>query len=334
MAAATIRDVAKHAGVGVGTVSRVLNENPAVSNATRKKVLSAIQDLDFTPNVAARRLSLGKSLTIGVVVPFFTYPSVVERLRGVVSILKHSEYDMILFDVESVSRRNDIFKGLMQRERVDGLLIVSLMPTNQEVARLNNAGITTVLVEAKHPQLNCITTDNVRGGYQATKHLIELGHVNIAYLSDYLDDPLHSPVRDRFTGYRQALEEANIPFNEAYHVQGEHGRTEARMMANQLLDLDVPPTAVFAYSDTQAIGTIEAVTAKNLHVPEHLSVIGFDNIEVSEYVQLTTIDQQLYQSGARSAEMLLEKLLSPSETPEHITLDTELVLRRTTSFPA
>ncbi len=126
MAHVTIRDVAKRAGVGVGTVSRVLNDNPSVSDATRRKVLAAIEELDYTPNPIARRLSLGKTLSIAVVVPFFTRPAFVERLRGVEYALADSEYDLILFNVESTARRDAYFRNVPRRERVDGLLIISL----------------------------------------------------------------------------------------------------------------------------------------------------------------------------------------------------------------
>ncbi|RMD50405.1 MAG: LacI family transcriptional regulator [Candidatus Thermofonsia bacterium] len=332
--AATIRDVAKKAGVGVGTVSRVLNGSPAVSTETRQRVLAAIDALDYSPNITARRLSLGKSLSIGVVVPFFTNPSVVERLRGVVSVLKKSQYDMVLFDVETSAGRELIMRDVTRRERVDGLLIISIVPKDREVERLLKSEITAVLVDAYHPLLSSVTVDNIRGGYIATKHLIELGHLNIAYISDYLHDPFNSPVRDRFAGYQQALKEAGIPFKPAYHQQGEHGREPARSMTKQLLNLDTPPTAIFAYSDTQAFGVIEAATQSGLKIPEHLSVVGFDNIEAAEYFQLTTISQNLFQSGVRGAELLLKQLSNQSQEPEHIVLETTLINRKSTSFPA
>jgi DNA-binding LacI/PurR family transcriptional regulator len=209
MTTATIRDVARKAGVGVGTVSRVINGSPAVSEATRQKVLDAIETLDFSPNLVARRLSLGKTQTIGVIVPYFTNPSVVERLRGVVSILAASAYDMVLFDVETVVRREACLRDVPRRRQVDGLLIISLELTNQEVERLDRSDIPTVLVDARHPDLNRVVVDNVEGGYIATRHLLELGHRRIGYISDFLNDPFNSPVRDRFTGYTMALDEAN-----------------------------------------------------------------------------------------------------------------------------
>ena len=333
MTTATIRDVAKEAGVGVGTVSRVINGSPAVSEETRQKVLTAIEALDFTPNMVARRLSLGKTQTIGVVVPYFTNPSVVERLRGVVSVIATSAYDMVLFDVETVVRREAYLRDLPRRRQVDGLLIVSLELTNEEVERLDRSELPTVLIDARHPDLNQVVVDNVEGGYMATKHLIDLGHQRIAYISDFLNDPFNSPVRDRFTGYMMALEEVDIPFRTEYHRQASHGRDQARKMTHDLLDLPKPPTAIFAYSDTQAIGVLEAARERALNVPADLSVVGFDDIEAAEYLSITTVQQSLYESGVRGSRLLLESMSSKFPTPKQILLPTKLIMRRTTASP-
>jgi DNA-binding LacI/PurR family transcriptional regulator len=173
--------------------------------------------------------------------------------------------------------------------------------------------------------------DNVAGGYQATNHLINLGHRKIAYISDFLNDPFNSPVRDRFTGYKQALAEAGIDFRADYHCQDTHGRSQAKQMTHNLLALPDPPTAIFAYSDTQAIGVIEAVQELGLSVPDDLSVIGFDNIEAAEYLHITTIRQALFESGVKGAELLLTLMETPASEPQAILLPTELITRHTTT---
>lgn len=333
MTTATIRDVAKTAGVGVGTVSRVLNGSSSVSDSTRQKVLEAIETLDFSPNMVARRLSLGKTQTIGVIVPYFTNPSVVERLRGVVSVIAASEYDLVLFDVETVARREACLRDVPRHRQVDGLLIVSLELTNEEVERLERSDIPTVLVDAKHPDLNQVVVDNVEGGYMATRHLIDLGHDKIAYISDYLSDPFNSPVRDRFIGYTMALDEAEISFRPGYHLQARHGRNEARKMTHDLLNLEEPPTAIFAYSDTQAIGVIEAAKERSLNIPADLSVVGFDDIDIAEFLNITTIRQSLYQSGVRGSRLLLETMAANAPVPQHEVLPVELIVRQTTASP-
>lgn len=329
---ATIRDVAKKAGVGLGTVSRVLNNSPLVSPATRQRVLEVIEELDYAPSPVARRLSLGKTLTIATIAPFFTRPSVVERLRGIEATLADSEYDLIVFNVETPERRDDYFQDVSRRERVDGMLIISLTPHDKEVTHFARSKVPVVLIDADHPALSRVTTGDVAGGRCATQHLIDLGHQRIGYISDILETPFNfTSSLDRLEGYRQALDAAGIPFRPEYHRQGEHGRYEARHLASELLALPEPPTAIFAASDTQAMGVLEAAQDADLQVPEDLSIIGYDDIEIAEYLNLTTIRQQLYESGVRGVELLLEKLDSNSKEPTREILSTELVVRNTTA---
>jgi DNA-binding LacI/PurR family transcriptional regulator len=332
MASITIRDVAKKAGVGVGTVSRVLNRNPAVRETTRLKVLAAIEELEFTPSPIARRLSLGKTMTVAVIAPFFVRASYISRFRGLDTVFAESEYDFILYNVETTTRRDHYFRELARSDKVDGLLIMSLNPTDNTVDGFKNANIPTVLVDATHPRLSHININDFKGGYNATKHLIDLGHHKIAYISDHMhENPFNfQPVIDRYRGYRQALEDAHIPFRPEYHRQGELSRQTAKKLAIELLTLPDPPTAVFAYSDTQAFGALRAAEELNISVPEQLSIIGYDDIEIAEYLHLTTIRQQLFQSGVQGAQLLLEEIHNPGKPPQSIVLPTELIQRKTT----
>lgn len=334
MSPVTIRDVAEYAGVGVGTVSRVLNENPSVSDATRQKVLTAIDALKYTPNPIARRLSLRKTLAIGVIVPFFTRPAFTERLRGVEYALADSEYDLILFNVETTTKRDEYFHAVPRRERFDGLLIVSLSPRNGDVEHFLAAGVPTVLVDARHPDLSRVVIDDVAGGRLATQHLIELGHRKIGFVGDQFENPFNFvSSRDRYEGYRQALVEAGISFQTEYLRQAPHGREQARQMANDLLALSDPPTAIFAASDTQAFGVLEAARDAALRVPEDVSVVGYDDIEIAEYLHLTTIRQPLFALGVEGVELLLETISNPLPVPRRVLLPVELVVRGTTAPP-
>lgn len=334
--AATIRDVARIAGVGLGTVSRVINDSPLVSEATRKRVLEAIDELNYIPNPTARRLSLGKTLTIGVIAPFFTRPSVIERLRGIENSLTESEYDLIIYNVESVARRDVCMQTVPRRERVDGVLIISLSPRNEDIPFLESADVPIVMVDANHPSLptlNRVIVDDIEGGEKATQHLIDLGHRRIGFISDLLETPFNfTSSKFRFKGYRQALERAGISFKAEYHRQGEHSVYEAKRLASELLTLEERPTAIFAASDTQAIGVLEAARNAGLNVPEDLSVIGYDDIEVAEYLGLTTIRQMLFESGQRGVELLLERLETPDAEPICEVQPTELVVRKTTAL--
>lgn len=340
MSVATIRDVAKMAGVGVGTVSRVLNDSPSVSDTTRHKVLSVIEALDYAPSSIARRLSQGRTMTIAVIASVFIRRSIVERLQGIEHVLTSSGYDLILYNVESIARRDTCFRTIPRREGIDGWVVISLPPTDQEAERFAQANVPVVLVDAYHENLYAVQIDDVASARTATQHLIDLGHCKIGYIGENLaDNPFHvRPMHDRFAGYCQALTTAGIPFTPTYHQQGKFGWRDARRMAHNLLTLDERPTAIFVYSDSMAFGVLEAAQQLGVAVPEELSVIGFDDVEIAQYFNLTTIRQPLYDTGARGAELLLELLETPEATmpprfPTRIILPTELVIRGTTAPP-
>jgi LacI family transcriptional regulator len=332
----TIRDVAKYAGVGLGTVSRVINNSPSVSEETRNAVNQAITELDYLPNPTARRLSLGKTLTVAVIAPFFTRPSVIERLRGIENSLAESDYDLNIYNVETVQRRDKCLREVIRPERADGVMIISLSPRDEDVVFLERAEIPVVLIDANHPSLttlNRVIVDDVEGGRLATQHLIDYGHHLIGFISDVLDSPFNfTSSRDRFLGYRLALEKAGILLKDEYHVHGEHGVFEARCLALEMLSLPEKPTAIFVASDTQAMGVLEAARELNLRVPQDLSVIGYDDIEVADYLGLTTIRQLLYESGQRGVEILLKSLDESPVGPVCEVLPTNLIVRKTTGL--
>ena len=327
----TIRDVAKKAQVGIGTVSRVLNNSPAVRDETRLRVISAIEELEYTPNPIARKLSTGQTLTIGVVLPYLTMPSFIARLRGVQSALAASKYDLILFDIENPSQRDNFFQNLSLKSKVDGVILISLPPSDEQAEALTQSHIPVVLIDGYHPNMSCVYPDDQRGGRIATRHMIELGHKKIAFMSDYLSTPFHPSMRLRYQGYREVLQREDIPFSPKYQIEGERGRNHAKAMARRLLTQDDPPTAIVAASDTHAIGIMDAAQELGINVPGELSVIGYDNIRDAEYVDLTTIDQHLVQSGVDGARLLLVMLENSSENNcfKKI-LDVDLVVRGTT----
>ena len=276
-------------------------------------------------------------MAIAVIAPFFTRRSYVERLQGIENVLSAGGYDLILYNVETVARRDECLRALPRGERLDGLLILSLAPNDAEVERLLQTGVPTVLIDAYHDALTTVTIDDVTGARVAVEHLIDLGHERIGYVGEFLDEnPFNfRPIGDRFRGYRDALAAAGIPFRPHYHCQGLYGWREARRMGQELLTQPDRPTAVFAYSDTMAFGVLEAAQQANISVPGELSVVGFDDVEVAQYFRLTTVRQPLYQSGARGAELLLESMDSDISRPaQHVVLSTELVARQTTAPPA
>jgi DNA-binding LacI/PurR family transcriptional regulator len=328
----TIADVAKRAGVGLGTVSRVLNGSPQVRDATRARVLEAIEILEYRPNPMARGLSRGRCQTLGVVVPFFTHASAVERLRGVVAALDESRYDLVLFNVESTVHRDQHLASITGRDRADGLLVMSLPIPPRDLERLTGAGVPVVLVDARGKGVASVVSDDVAGGRLATEHLIGLGHTSIAFIGD---DPANSfgftSSAQREHGYAAALADAGLEFRPALVRHGAHDREVARRLATDLLAQPDRPTAVFTSSDVQALGVLAAAADLGISVPDDLSVLGFDDIELAAYVGLTTVHQPLFDSGFLGAQLLLGAVAGEVPPAVEHSLPLALVERRTTA---
>ena len=346
----TIHDIAQIAGVTPGTVSRALNGSSLVNIDTKKRILQIADELNYSPNLVARRLSVGKTFAIGVIVPFFTRPSVSERLSGVVSILSNSQYDLVIHNIENTKQRTIGFQDMLHKSRIDGALIVSMPILDEDIAYLRESTIPIVFIDRKHPGLadfDSIVVDDISGGYKATKHLIDLGHRKIGFIGDITEiytkphngtgnesNPFRfTSSKDRYEGYLKALDEAGVPPNPNYFGEDNHGHIEAKSMALKMLRLPDPPTAIFAASDTQAFGVIQAAREVDLFIPADLSIVGFDDIQAAEFMELTTIRQMLYRSGQLGVKKLLEKINGPDTNSHQINIPTELIVRKTTSPP-
>ena len=322
--------MAARAGVGVATVSRVMNGSASVRPATRERVLDAIKALNYRPSSVARSLSLQRTMVVAALLPWFTNPSAVQRVRGIVEGLSSSQYDLMVFDIESEARQRRAFELFDRGDRADGLLVVSTLPPEQEVERIRAARIPCILVDAVHPALPSIAVDDVGGGEVATRHLVELGHRRIALIGDPPPEFRFEWSRDRTRGYERALRQAGIEVRPEYVREGTRLLHVARAIAVELLSLPERPTAIFASSDTQALGALEAARGFGISVPQELSIVGFDDIEVASYVGLTTVRQPLAESGRRGAELLLRALGGRPVDLRTELLPLELVVRGTT----
>jgi LacI family transcriptional regulator len=329
----TIADVAERAGVGASTVSRVLNGGQ-VSGRARTRVLAVMKELDYRPSASARSLVTGSTGTLGLVIPFFTHPSAIERVRGVLAAVGDTEYELVVCNVATPAQRDEYLGRRAPLDRSDGLLIVSLAPRDDEAEAFVRAGAPVVLLDARHPRLPSVLTDDVAGGTLATRHLIELGHERIAFVGDR-PDPGFGFVASgrRREGYRLALGLAGLRHGEELEREGPHGRDVAHRLTRELLSLPEPPTAIFAASDTQALGVLEAAGFEGFDVPGDLSVVGFDDIEVAPYVGLTTVHQPLEESGRRGVERLVAALRDEDARAREERLELELKVRRTTAPP-
>jgi DNA-binding LacI/PurR family transcriptional regulator len=295
--------------VGVGTVSRVLNDAPGVAQETRRRVQAVMAELGYQPSSTARNLSLGRTQTLGVIAPFFTSPSVVERLRGIDDVVGASAYDLTLFNIETAEQRRAALKRFARRDRVDGIIVISLPPTAAEVRAFRRDGVPVVLVDVSHDSLPHVAIDDVGGGALAARHLLDAGHRQVAFIGDVVDDTFgFSSSEQRLRGFRAELGAAGVKLPASQIKRGPFGRESAGRLTRRLLAQRRPPTAVFAASDVQAFGVLDAAARAGLIVPHDLSVIGFDDIELAAAIGLTTVRQPLRESGQAGARLLLAAL--------------------------
>jgi LacI family transcriptional regulator len=326
----TIYDVAEHAGVSITTVSRMLNDSEKVNAETRKRILASIDALGFVPKAEARARAMQRSGRIGVITPFFTAPSFIQRLRGIAGALAPKNYELVIFTIESVDQLHRYLSTLPLTGNLDGLIILSLQIDDEEAQRLVDHNLPTVLIEFPHPNLNCVEIDNIEGGRMAAAYLMKKGHRRVAFLGDS-DLPEYSihPVSLRLSGFRQRLNEAGIDLPDVLVRLAPYTQEQTRTVAKELLSLPEPPTAIFAATDFQALGVLKAAHYLNVRVPEDLAVIGFDDLDMAEYAELTTICQYLDESGRLSVEILLSQLESPSSLPRHVQIPLNIIERFT-----
>ena len=328
----TIYDVAERSGVSISTISRVLNAPHKVSPETRNRVMSAIDQLGFVPKAEARAHALRHTNRIGVLTPFFTAPSFVQRLRGAASALSKANYELVIYPVDSVEHLQGYISSIPVMQNLDGLIIMSLALEEKDARRLHENGMETVLIEYSHKQLNSIVIDDVHGGRLAAKHLIDKGHKRIAFLGD-IEPPekyaIH-PVKSRLQGFKETLDEAGISLPRKYMMQAAYTQESAQRSAQELLNLDQPPTAIFAAADIQAVSVMKVARQLKRRVPDDLAVMGFDDIDLAEYMDLTTVRQNLDESGRLAAEFLLSSIAEPNSALQHVNLPLTLIERLTT----
>ncbi|MBN2385571.1 MAG: LacI family DNA-binding transcriptional regulator [Anaerolineales bacterium] len=326
----TIYDVAKHAGVSITTVSRILNAPNKVNSGTWERVIASIDALGYVPKAEARARAMQKNGRIGVITPFFTAPSFVQRLRGIAGALSPMNFELVIYTVDSTNHLQRYLSTLPLTGNLDGLIIISLPVGDLDASRLIDHGLPTVLIEYPHPNLNCVEIDDVQGGRMAATYLLKKGHRRIAFLGD-TDLPEYSihPVSLRLSGFRQVLKESGIDLPHTLVRLAPYSQEQTRQAARELLSLAEPPTAIFAATDFQALSVLKAAHQLNVRVPEQLAVIGFDDLDMAEYADLTTIGQHLDESGKLAVEILLTQMESSSPLPRHVQIPLNIIERKT-----
>ncbi|HEY7011903.1 MAG TPA: LacI family DNA-binding transcriptional regulator [Streptosporangiaceae bacterium] len=333
---ATISDVAAASGVGVGTVSRVINGASNVREATRRSVQKVIEQLGYRPSHLAASLSRGTPRTVAIVVPHLTRPSAVMRLAGALAVLDEQRYDTVVCNVDTPQQRDHHLAALTTRHRADGVIVVSLRLSREQLATFRKAAVPLVTVDVVAAGVPQTVTDDVAGGRLATGHLLSLGHRRIGFVGDSKrrasgTDLGFATSQHRLSGYRQELAAAGVGYDPALVRRGPHGPANAEALATELLRLPDPPSAIFAASDTQAMGVLAAADRCGIPVPDQLSVIGFDDIESAMLLGLSTVRQPLEDSGAEGARRLCALLRGERVTPMRQQLAVEVVSRSSTA---
>ena len=331
----TIRDIARIAGVSVATVSRVINDRPDVSAETRDAVQRLIRTHNFSTNRSARALSVGRTGLIGLTIPYVLGDYFTAILSGATEALHEEDMRAVLCPTLHLHDREVTLMDRLMRGTTDGAILVLPSESTDELLDLQRQGWPFVIVDSRQPlgdDLPAVYAAHLAGARAATDHLLELGHRRIALITGSSG---WFATEERINGYQAALFNAGVPVAPELIVQGNFEIESGRSGAHTLLGLDEPPTAIFASNDNMAVGAIQAARERGLRVPEDLSVVGFDDADISRIVtpMLTTVRQPLEEMG-RMAVSLLTRLLEQQRVETlRIELATRLVLRESTAPP-
>jgi LacI family transcriptional regulator len=333
--AVRMKDIARDLGVSVVTVSKVLRGNADVGEATRKRVLKRMKELNYQPNIMARGLASGRTYTVGLVVPDLVHPFFAEFAKSLGGALRESDRALILASSEEdpdVERQE--IRTLLNRG-VDVLMIASCQANLRNFYELGHNQTPYILFDRNFPHLaaNFVGSDDVLVGKMATQHLIDLGRKRIAHIGGRNS----SPSLDRLRGYRNTLHAAGLPERDGYVVSWERveesGDRIGYMLMQDLLKLVPPPDAVFCYNDLTAVGAIDATLKAGLRVPEDIAFIGCGNLRYANYlrVPLSSIDHGTQELGRAAGALALELSAKPDQEPRMILLPPVLVQRASTT---
>ena len=329
----TIKDVAVLANVSIATVSRVLNGSANVSPELEARVRQAVHQLGYHPNVLARNLRRSENKTIGVLVPDTKNPFFAEVAKGVEEVCFSRGFVAVLCDTDEKPSKAISHLNTLYQQRVAGFAVVSPGYITLPLQRLLDDGVPLVVIDRALSALptDSVVSDNYGGARQAVEHLLQLGHRRIGFIVSNLE---HETIQGRWGGARDAMQTAGIHIEPGLVYKfGDELPESGYAGAEQLLEQEHPPTAIFAFNDLMAFGLLHYAHKHGILVPKQLSVIGFDDMMMANYSNpgLTTIRQPKYELGHEAAEILLERVQGDTSPVTHLVLPTELVLRASTA---
>ncbi len=322
----TIYDIAKQAGVSIATVSRVFNQSNNVTAKTKEKVLAVANDLGYHPKALAQSLARKKSKIITVIVPVISNYFFMEVLAGMQDKIAEYDYDLQIFNVKMADNLLHQADHIIKRGWGEGYIVISVHLADYEWETLQKYGLPVVLIDEYFPGFDTISVDSTEGAYSATSHLIQQGYKSIGMISAKLDS---KPSFERVLGYRRAMEDAGHLVSSDMIVTGDNmerdGFTESNgyEAMSKLLSLEHPPKACFCSSDIQALGAIKAMRDHD----KRLSIIGFDDLQFSEYFGLSTMRQPMYEMGALSIEKMVSRIEDKDLEISHTVFSPDLILR-------
>lgn len=328
----TIKDIAREANVSIGTVSRVINNKAeGVGEETRKRVIAIINELEYKPNALARGLITNKTKIIGLIIPDISNPFFPVIARGVEDQANTLGYSIFLCNTDDDYEKESRYINVLKEHCVDGIIFTSNASSNhQQAIDLKNIGIPVVIIDRMldDSSINGIFSDNIHGGFLATKHLLDLNHKKIGCITG----PLSSrSAIDRHVGYKKALKEAGIDYIPDYVVEGDYKIDGGYNAAMCLLSREV--RAIFVSNDLMAYGVYRAAKEKNLRIPEDLSIVGFDDVLQSQLLvpSLTTIAQPTYEMGKAATKMLIKIIEGKRLNKKAVEYAPKLVVRESTA---
>lgn len=333
---ATMKDVARLAGVSTATVSRALSGvGLGVNPETRERVLDAVRELDYHPNHLPRNLRFRSSRIVGLVISDIGNPFFTAIVRGVQDVALARGYNLVLSNTDEDASKEQASLATMTAERAAGVVLASTGEAEEGVRRLIVTGIPVVALDRRVPglDLDTVVVDNETAAYEAVNHLIELGHERIAMVGG---PEKVSAIRDRRRGYERALREHRISSETELFRQGDLREGGGYRTTLELLETSEPPTAIFSVNNLTTLGVLRALRERGRRIARDVSVVGFDDVPTGELLEppLTVVTQPTYQLGARAVELLLRRLDDPEAPPREIVLAATLVVRGSTGPPA
>jgi LacI family transcriptional regulator len=328
---ATIREVAESAGVSYATVSHVINNTRLVSQETRERVLTAMAELNYRPNALARSLRQGRTNTIGLVLPDSANPFFAEISRGIEDEAFKKGYSVFLCNTELDMQRELFYVDVLSNKQVDGIIFVAAGDQADAMDFLVRRNMPVVMIDRDVPNVeaDAVLTDHELGGFLATRHLLELGHRHIACIAG---PSSITPSAERITGYRRALEEAGISYDQNLIIRGDYHAKSGMEITHSILQMNPRPTAIFALNDLMALGALRAAAEADCSVPGDLAVVGYDDLEIAHFTTppLTTIAQPKKEIGTQAIQLLVDRISHKSRPPSRLVLPPELIIRRST----